>query len=237
MKTPLAVLNGYVELLLSERLGLVNERQREILLQMQSSGARLEQVVEDSLSFSALKAGNFKPEFALSRLDECIAEIAAFWGPCFIKRGIRFRVINGDPIPPFLFDSHKTQRVLSNLLENALRFTPMRGEVTLQTELCYRERRKGKQLPFIDPGSEHRDSANAVRITVADDGPGIAPEHHKDIFNAYVRLANPGEHTSGTGLGLAIAKNLVTALHGDIWVESELGHGSRFVVVLPIKPD
>jgi len=237
MKTPLAVLNGYVELLLSERIGILNDRQREILTQMQASGARLEQVVEDSLSFSALKAGNFRPQFAFGHIEECIAEVAAFWGPCFIKRGIRFSVVNTEPISAFRFDSHKTQRVLSNLLENALRFTPVRGEVTLSTELCRWERRKRRQMPLEERRAQQDAAPNAVRITVADNGAGIAPENHSKIFNAYVRLVQPGQGPAGTGLGLAIAKNLVAALRGEIWVESEIGHGSKFVVVLPIKPD
>jgi two-component system, NtrC family, sensor histidine kinase KinB len=235
MKTPLSVLNGYVELLLSERLGLLNEQQREILLQMQASGERLEQVVEDSLSFSALKAGSFRTEFQTGHFDECIAEVAAFWGPCFIKRNIKFQVKCAEGLPTFKFDSHKTQRVLSNLLENAMRFAPAYGNVTLASELCHWDRRN-RRLPIaIERRSSDAEAPNAVRISVTDDGPGIAAEHHQDIFNAYVRLVQPGQKSAGTGLGLAIARNLVTALRGKIWVESEIGYGSRFVVVLPLK--
>lgn len=236
MKTPLAVLNGYVELLLDERLGGLTQAQRDVLTQMQASGARLEQVVDDSLSFSALRAGTFSPKFELGRLDECIAEVAAFWGPCFVKRGIAFKVLNCDPIRAFKFDSHKTQRVLSNLLENALRLTPPGGMVTLASEKFFWERRAKREPMLTEKRQRNERTANAARIFVSDTGPGIAPKHHADIFTEYFRLVQPGER-SGTGLGLAIARSLVTAMHGTIWVDSELGRGSTFSVVLPLKPE
>jgi len=168
-------------------------------------------------------------------IDECIAEVAAFWGPCFVKRNIRFQVKCVEALPSFEFDSHKTQRVLSNLLENAMRFTPAYGSVTLATELCQWNRRT-RRLPIaIERRAVEIEEPNAVRISVTDDGPGIAAEHHQDIFNAYVRLVQPGQKSAGTGLGLAIARNLVTALRGKIWVESEPNCGCKFSFLLPLK--
>lgn len=237
MKTPLAVLNGYIELLLSGRLGEVSHSQHDILLQMQSSGERLEQVLDESLSFSALKAGSFTPRFETGRLDECIAEMAAFWGPCFLKRGITFRVLNQGSIEPFKFDAHKTQRVLSNLLENALRLTPSGGLVTIASEEFYWERRGKRQSVAAERRRNREHAPNAVLITVSDTGPGIAAEHQEHIFTEYFRVVPPGEQPGGTGLGLAIARSLMTALHGKIWVESKLGHGSTFSVVLPMRPE
>jgi signal transduction histidine kinase len=77
---------------------------------------------------------------------------------------------------------------------------------------------------------ENRKIRNAVCLAVSDTGPGIAPEHHQDIFREFVQL--PGASSRGTGLGLAIARRLVEAHRGVIWVESELGKGSEFSVLL-----
>jgi two-component system, NtrC family, sensor histidine kinase KinB len=237
MKTPLAVMNGYVELLLCERLGPLSHAQREVLLQMQSSGERLGHFLEDTLSFSALKAGTFTPKFEPGTLQDCLDEIAAFWEPCFQKRGVNFRVVNAEGSLPLKFDSHKTQRVLSNLLENALRLTPVGGLVTLSTSMYWWDRRLKSEPSELERRSRALAAANSVCITVSDNGPGIAPEHHDEIFHEYVRLPQPGRDSGGTGLGLAIAKNLVTALRGKIWVESKLGRGSNFHIVLPLKPE
>jgi signal transduction histidine kinase len=97
---------------------------------------------------------------------------------------------------------------------------------------CFWERRKAQaEFLFNMERKENHKTENAVRIDVSDTGPGIAAEHHDEIFGDFVQL--PGGSARGTGLGLAIARRLVEAHGGVIWVESEPGTGSRFSVLLP----
>jgi two-component system, NtrC family, sensor histidine kinase KinB len=234
MKTPLAVMNGYIELMLSGELGEPSESHKSVLLQMQTCGELLGRVVEDTLSFSDLMSGMFKPRFQKGDIHKCIAELTEFWGPCLERANIRFRVEAPNKIPEFKFDWQKTQRVLSNLLENAMRYTPPGGQVWLEARSFFWDRRRTTQSRLV---VEKRKTAsgipNAVLIVVGDDGPGIAPEFQKVIFDVFVRLPHRHKQVEGTGLGLAIAKSLTTALGGGIWLESEPGHGSKFLVVLP----
>jgi signal transduction histidine kinase len=96
---------------------------------------------------------------------------------------------------------------------------------------CFWERRKAQsEFLFNVERKVQRKTENAVRIDVSDSGPGIAPEHHDEIFGDFVQL--PGSSARGTGLGLAIARRLVEAHSGVIWVESELGKGSKFSFLL-----
>jgi NtrC-family two-component system sensor histidine kinase KinB len=238
LKTPIAVLSGYVDLLLSEKLGELTERQREILQEMQSSGARLISYVNDSISFSSVKVGKYTPNFELGDLNACISEVCSFWTTCFQNKDIAFYVLLPEKLKPFPFDYHKTQRILSNLLENAMKYTPEGGTVWLSAEPYVWERRAVSRAwtGGSDRRKQQRNVPNAVRITVSDTGAGIAPEFHQDIFEEYVRLAQPGGRSNGSGLGLAIAKNLVTALQGRIWVESEVAVGSKFFVLIPMNP-
>jgi len=91
-------------------------------------------------------------------------------------------------------------------------------------------------MPSLDPRNRRVASPNCCRITVADTGPGIAPAHQQEIFEEYVRVAHGDSRAEGYGLGLAIARRLVQAAGGKIWVESELGHGSKFSFLVPLNP-
>jgi signal transduction histidine kinase len=238
LKTPIAVLSGYVELLLSEKLGTLTSRQREILEEMQSSSTRLISYVNDSISYSSVKVGGYTPNFELGDLNACISEVCSFWTTCFQDKNVAFYVLLPEKLKHFPFDYHKTQRIISNLLENAMKYTPEGGTVWLSAEPYIWERRAVTRplSSGTDRRKQQRNLPNSVRIIVSDTGVGIAPEFHQDIFEEYVRLAQPGGRSNGSGLGLAIAKNLVTALQGRIWVESEVAVGSKFFVLLPMSP-
>ena len=139
-------------------------------------------------------------------------------------------------LKPLLFDQLKLQHVISNLVDNAVKFTPMGGNVRVSTSTYLWERRTYRQnLPLA---TERRLSSNsqpnAVRINISDNGPGIPAEYHQEIFNEFLRLQQTSD-SHGMGLGLAIARRLIEAHGGKIWVESEPGHGSTFSLLLPMR--
>ncbi len=133
-------------------------------------------------------------------------------------------------------DSAKIQRIISNLLENASKFTPQGGTVWLHAEPYMWERRAvSKPAASGERRRQTTGSPNAVKVSVSDTGPGIPPEYHQEIFDDFFRL--PGSEASeGMGLGLAIARRLVQAMGGKIWVESEPGAGCKFSFLVPMKP-
>lgn len=237
LKTPIAILSGYLELLLSNRLGPLSENQAQVLAAMQASSSRLQHFIHDFLSYCASDTGKLTVDFVAGDLTECLRELYDIWLLRFQDKGIAFYMPTGDSLLPFSFDYHKVQRVVSTLLENAFFSTPTGGTVWLAAELHQWERRT-RQTNNI--GSDRRlriaDRPNAVRITVSDTGPGIAPEFHQEIFDDFVTLRHPDNESRGTGLGLAIARRLVLAQQGKIWVESELDAGSKFCFLLPLQP-
>jgi signal transduction histidine kinase len=160
----------------------------------------------------------------------------SYWISSFQKKGVALYLPAQKKLPLFSFDYDKVQHVVSNLLENALKFTPVGGTVWLTAESYMWERRSHQERSF---GKERRKQdagvTNAVRVTVSDTGPGIAPEYHQEIFDDFVKLSQQAESAGGTGLGLAIAKRLILAHSGKIWVESEVGRGSAFSFLLPLK--
>lgn len=239
LRTPLSVVSGYIELLMSGKLGALNERQNACLEDMYASSQRLGRLITDFLTFSAVQTGNLN-----LRLDEpadmqaCLTEVCSFWLPRFQGKGVAFYYLGNDNLQKFPFDYDRIQRVVSNLLENALKFTPQGGTVWLNAEPQIWERRQGEQR------NVHRErrkratlvSPNAVRVSVADTGPGISPEFHQEIFGDFFQVPNIESSGPGMGLGLGIARRLVQAHGGKIWVESEPGCGSKFSFLLPLTP-
>jgi signal transduction histidine kinase len=236
LKTPLAILNGYVELLQSEKLGTLNDRQREVLSDMQSSGKRLQQFIQDFLTYSALETGGLKMQFEAGNINQCLSEVCRLWSTRFQEKGLALYFLANDKLPIFPFDSPKLERVISNLLENSFKFIPRGGTVWLHAEPHMWERRAAAQ-PASAGERRRQDTSqpNAVKVSVSDTGPGIPAEFHQEVFDDFFRL--PGtENQEGMGLGLAIVRRLVQGMGGKIWVESDPGAGCKFSFLIPFKP-
>jgi len=236
LKTPLAILNGYIELLQSQKLGPLNDRQREVMGDMFSSGQRLQQFIHDFLTFSVLETGELRMQFIEGDLNGCLSEVCRLWSGRFQERGLALYFLANDKLTPFAFDAPKIQRVISNLLENAAKYTLQGGTVWLHAEPHMWERRAASASAAH--GERRRQSTNvpnAVKVSVSDTGPGIRPEFHMEIFDDFFRL--PGsESAEGMGLGLAIARRLLQGMGGKIWVESEPGAGCKFSFLIPLRP-
>jgi signal transduction histidine kinase len=237
LKTPLAIISGYIELLLTRKAGDLSDRQWNILEEARFNCNRLQQYIEDFLSYSALETGKLALKFTDGDLRACLLELYSYWLSSFQKKGVALYLPAQKELPRFPFDYDKVQHVISNLLENSLKFTPPGGTVWLNAEI-YAWERRGRQEPGITEERRRQllSTPNAVRVTVSDTGPGIAPEYQQEIFDDFVKLPQPSEAPGGMGLGLAIARRLVTAHGGKIWVESELGSGCAFSFLLPLRP-
>jgi signal transduction histidine kinase len=237
LKTPLAILNGYIELLQSEKLGSLNDRQREVIGDMHSSGQRLQRFIQDFLSYTVLETGELRMQFEQGDVNACLSEVCRLWSHRFQDKGLALYFLANDKLVPFPFDSPKIQRVISNLLENASKFTPSGGTVWLHAE-PYMWERRGAPKSGVERERRRQplSTPNAVKVSVADTGPGIPPEYHVEVFDDFFRLPSNENQSDGMGLGLAIARRLVNAMGGKLWVESEPGAGSKFSFLVPIKP-
>ena len=237
LKTPLAILNGYIELLQNEKLGPLNERQREILGDMHSSGQRLQQFIQDFLSYTVLETGEMKMRYETGNLNPCLSEVCRLWSPRFQERGLALYFLANDKLPELAFDSPKLQRVISNLLENASKFTPAGGTVWLHAEPYMWERRSpNSSVISRERRRQNNPQPNSVKVSVSDTGPGIPAEYHIEVFDDFFRLPQNEAQTEGMGLGLAIARRLVNAMGGKIWVESEPGAGAKVSFIVPLQP-
>jgi signal transduction histidine kinase len=236
LKTPLSILNGYVELLQSEKLGPLSDRQREVLRDMQASGKRLQQFIQDFLTYSALETGGLRMHFEAGNINDCLSGVCRLWSGRFQEKALALYFLANDKLPVFPFDAPKLERVISNLLENSFKFTPRGGTVWLHAEPYMWERRSAEVPSKAERRRQNLAHPNAVKVSVSDTGPGIPPEFHLEVFDDFFRL--PGtENEEGMGLGLAIARRLVQGMGGKIWVESDpAGGGCKFSFLIPYQP-
>ena len=231
LKTPLAVIKGYYDLMLTGSLGRLTDKQRDILEESKDSCERLVRLVSMFLNYSALESGKLVLQLRENDLRDCLDELAKRWSEAFQRKGVRLDASFDPSIPTFRFDYQKVQQVAANLLDNSLKHTPAGGSVTLRAGPHFWERRVAAVAPVEERRRFRLPRPNSVEVSVSDSGPGIAAEHHQEIFEDFVRV---DRNTPGMGLGLAIAKRLIQAHRGKIWVQSEPKTGSKFTFLLPM---
>ncbi|MDR3762509.1 MAG: HAMP domain-containing sensor histidine kinase [Acidobacteriota bacterium] len=248
LNTPLAIVAGYADVLARETEGALNTRQQLILNNLQRGITRLKKVVQDLL---ACGASDDAPSMHLQDgdLTSCLEEICSFWQERYEENGVMLNTRLKRPFRTFPFDSLRVQRAISNLLDNALRFSPKGSTVEVAQEPIFWERRHRAAAESERRKQERREqewreqerrrrerrnqedrASNAVRVVVSDKGPGVPSELQQEIFKEFVRHDSSG---SGMGLGLAIARRVVEAHGGRIWVESVDGAPTSFCFVLP----
>ncbi len=220
IRTPMNAVIGMADLLLDTPL---DDRQRESAEMIGSAGRSLLTVINDILDFSKLEAGKVEIESVEFSPLRLVREVGALFAVAAQAKGITLYIVTESTVPDALIgDPARIRQVLSNLVGNAVKFTPSGGiSVVLKTEPAAVADRVG------------------LRMTVRDTGIGIAPEAQGRLFTAFTQAdQSTTRRFGGTGLGLAISRRLADALNGQITVESEAGKGSTFafVVELPVAP-
>jgi signal transduction histidine kinase len=240
LKTPITVIKGYHRILLDERLGQLSTQQREILLESEQNCARLNRIVNSLLDLSRMESGRFELVCLENNFEENLKFVTLQLEETCRRKNLLLEIKVEDGIPRFKYDRDRINQVLANLLENAIKFTPARGTVTLTARPHFWERRsrrgrRGSAQSRRKPSSVTTFSGepNALLVEITDTGVGISREDQKEIFEEFSQAQFPQMARSGMGLGLAIARHIIEAHKGKIWVESEPQQGSKFLFLLP----
>src|SRR6202044_1900621 len=162
LKTPLAVIKGYYDLLLSGSLGKLTDKQRDILQESKESCERLVRLVSMFLNYSALESGKLVLHLRENDLRDCLSELATRWHEAFVRKHVRLDTILNSDIPIFKFDYQKVQQTVANLLDNSLKHTPAGGTVTFRAELYFWERRTAEELQTQDRRRERVQQPNCI---------------------------------------------------------------------------
>src|SRR4051812_15653580 len=217
LRTPLTAVITHAEILRDGILGDLSPRQMDSVRGIISGGRQLLNQVGEILTYARGAANQLT--LVSSRFDvrDVLRQVSGLNESLLKKKHLSLSVEASDDLPPIMADREKIAHVVGNLLGNAIDFTPSGGRVWLKAD--------------IKP-----DDAHSVVVEVGDDGVGIAAEHHDLIFREFAQVdSTPSRPHHGTGLGLTIARKLVELHGGRIWVESSLGHGSRFFFTVPLE--
>jgi len=224
LRTPLNAILGMTEALLEGFLGSINNRQQTALATIEGSGRHLLELINDILDVAKIEAGLLELDCApIAIAPLCISSLA-FIQQQAQKKNIQLETKLPSNLPNLCIDERRIRQVLINLLNNACKFTPEGGRVTLEVT-CQKQNEE-----------EEKSQKSLLRVTVTDTGIGIAPENIKKLFQSFIQIDSAlNRKYEGTGLGLALVKRIVELHGGTVEVISELGVGSCFAINLPIN--
>jgi signal transduction histidine kinase len=235
LRTPLTSIIGYSDMLAAGMGGKLNEEQQEFAETIRSKGDHLLELITSLLDMSKFEQGQLHLRCEPVDLGRLVHDVLRTVAPGAKKKGIALEHHVEGHLPRLLGDEPRLRQVLQNLTDNALKFTPAGGTVSLSVEPV--ELGTGSDDSGLDDDAGlvlMMAPQRGIRISVRDTGIGIPRSELTRVFDAFYQVDGSAtrEH-GGTGLGLSIVKRLVEAHGGSVRVESELGQGSTFIVELP----
>ncbi len=213
LKTPLTSIRLAIHVLLNEKLGPLSPQQIEILVTAREGSDRLNHVIEDLLDISRIESGRVEIKLQPVNVEDLVLQVTDKARPAFLDHRLTLNIDVAPDVPRVLVDPTRFQLVFDNLLNNALKYTPAGGRVSVTA----------------------RPEDGRVRFTVEDTGIGIAPEYLPRIFEKFFRV--PGQEHISSGLGLTIAKEVVEVHDGSIEVTSQPGRGTKFTVTVKAEKE
>ncbi|MFQ5779425.1 MAG: ATP-binding protein [Nitrospiria bacterium] len=215
LRTPLTVIKGYIDNLQDGIGGDLTDKQKNYLDRMSKNAGRLVRLISDLLDVSRMESAKLELNLTTVSLQDLIEEVVNAIRPITAEKNLKMVLNKFEGKSLLQGDRDKLEQVITNLLDNAIKFTPPGGQITITLQQVQR----------------------SLKTAIRDTGVGIPPEKLPRVFERFYQAERESStHEIGSGLGMFIAKNLVELHGGEIWVTSEVGKGSEFVFTLPITP-
>jgi signal transduction histidine kinase len=218
LKTPLSVVEGYLDSLKDGFAGDLNEGQGQVIDETLHSCRRMTALISDMLDLTKIEAGKMPMEMEEVPLIRVVQRVAGQMVPLLQKKRLTLDIMEEGMMAAGVLDEDRITQVLVNLVGNAIKFTPEGGSISVEAELNL------------------SDDPPVIAMTVNDTGIGIEVEDQSHVFEEFAQVGPPGKE-EGTGLGLAICKRIVEAHGGQIQVRSKPDHGSSFTFTIPLASD
>ncbi|MBU0703054.1 MAG: GAF domain-containing protein [Chloroflexi bacterium] len=223
LRTPLTAIRGYSEALASGMVGTMDEAQSHFIGVICDNALRMASLSDNLIAVAQIEKGFIQLEYGETHLGSIIGDVARSFQSQLETRQLEIELETDNRLPLIEADPARVQQILNNLISNAVKFTYPGGRITVGASL-------------LGDNKDDEQATPHCAIWVADTGIGISPEEKTRIWERFYRPTNPlAVETSGLGVGLSIVKSLVEAHDGRVWLESTLGTGSRFTVLLPVK--
>ena len=244
LRTPLNSVIGMSDILMEKYFGDLTPQQEDYLKDIRESGQHLLSLINDVLDLSKVEAGHSPLELSKVDIKPLLENSLTIVRERAMKHGIALSCEAPEDLPEIVADERKVKQAVFNLLSNAVKFTPDGGRVGIEARLVHgrsetEKRRNGETEKSSSPVPRFPDSPAPgwVEVVVVDTGIGIGPEDQGRVFGEFVQAeASLTKQYEGTGLGLALVKRFVEQHGGRVWLESEVGKGSKFYFTLPVEP-
>lgn len=213
LRTPLNSIIGFSDMLLTQNFGPLNEKQLRYVNNISVSGNHLLKLINDVLDISKVEAGKMELHVEKLLISSSVSEVKTLLTPLATNKNIQILNMVDEKLENINADRTKFKQILYNLMDNAIKFTPEGGYVTVDARI----------------------KESGAEIIVRDTGIGMSEEEARKVFQPFVQLENPElKKQKGTGLGLSLVKKFVEMHKGKVWVESKSGEGSKFIFTIPL---
>ncbi|MDD5653612.1 MAG: ATP-binding protein [Candidatus Omnitrophica bacterium] len=213
LRTPLAITMEAIDLVYEQISGPLNHKQKEVLNTAKNNVLRLKKMVDELLDMSRIESAQFRLRYSVVNMNSLLKDNAEFFEKLAKEKNIWLEYLLPQKQINIFLDYDRVNQIVTNLINNAIKFTERDGKITVELKLL----------------------ENKVRVGVIDSGIGIATQDLPKLFNKFVQVSKkPEAEKKGVGLGLSIVKELVEKHGGEIWAESKLGVGSKFYFTLPL---
>ncbi len=235
LRTPLTSIIGYSEMLVEGLAGELSSEQMEFVKTIHGKGGQLLSLIMGLLDLGKLESGTMRLAMVPLRIESVLTEVVSTLTPTARKKGVKLALVVGSNLAELRGDPERLRQVFLNLVENAIKFTPAQGTVTLGAEMAEEDRGRDEEqeegLSLLAP------TRALVQVRVADTGIGIPERERTKVFDAFYQVdSSSTREYGGTGLGLSIVKRLVQEHGGSIRIEDNRPKGTVFIVCLPQAP-
>lgn len=233
LRTPLTSIKNSLDILMSGRCGEITPATEKFLNMAMRNVQRLSGIINDLLDLSKIEAGKMDFHFAPTDINTVINYVKSALSEVAKSKGLKLITNEADNLPEILADSQRLEQVLTNLVSNAIKFTPDGKSITISSRVV--------KAADIKINENFKDiiknlTGDYIEVCVKDEGIGIEQKNLLHTFDKFAQIENSlSRKAGGTGLGLPIAKQLLDAHKGAIWCDSELNKGSKFYFVIPVN--
>ena len=235
LRTPLTPIKNSLDIILKGMTGEVTAQTTKFVEMAKRNVDRLSDIINDLLDLSKVEAGKMDFKFEKKSIIPTIEYVKNNFDQTAKNKNIKLSYNNNEEIPDLYIDSKRIEQIITNIVSNALKFTPENGEVSIKSEVI-----QSKDLSMIDFYEQNYNDEyeRYVKISIKDTGIGIKKEDIPKIFDKFRQIENSlSREVGGTGLGLPIAKQLTNAHQGVIWLNSEPEKGTCFSIAIPVMND
>jgi len=240
LRSPLTAIKGYINFILDGKSGPITDKQKEFLTIVANNTARLGRFINNVLDMAKIEAGMMEMKKEPMSIKDISAEMVTLLQPLADEKKLTLKIDVEEGIPEIVADPDKMRQVITNLVNNSLKFTPEGGSITVEAKNFDPDKLSDQARRIFDLKPSMFKKDEMIQVAIKDTGIGIPEDAIRSVFSKFQQVEGVRDKIKGpkgTGLGLSIVKGIIAAHKGRIWVESVVDKGTSFIFIIPKKSE